>query len=191
MVVDRPALAFPRLIEGPRLTLRPWDAGDVDELGILILDSIEHLRPFMAWVIAEPMAAEDRAVALAKWEHDFVSGTKDAVYGVFLGERPVGSCGLHRRGGPETLEIGYWIGSDHLRHGFAAEAAELLTDVAFRFDSINCVEIRHDAANFASGGVPKKLGFTHVGEADGPHVAPAQTGREWVWATTREAWASR
>ncbi len=76
----------------------------------------------------------------------------------------VGSSGLHRRIGPGGLEIGYWIHPRHLRRGLATEVARQLTDRAFADPSVDRVEIHHDRANAASGGVPAKLGFELVGE---------------------------
>jgi RimJ/RimL family protein N-acetyltransferase len=63
--------------------------------------------------------------------------------------------------GPNAREIGYWIRADHLRQGYATEAAAALTRVAFEVDGIDRVEIHCSPKNLASAGVPRKLGFTH------------------------------
>jgi RimJ/RimL family protein N-acetyltransferase len=77
----------------------------------------------------------------------------------------VGGCGLHRRRA-ECLEIGYWVGSDRHRRGYATAAAQCLTDSGFAcVDGVARIEIRMDRANVASAGVPAKLGYELAGEA--------------------------
>jgi len=97
----------------------------------------------------------------------------------------VGSSGLHRRGARDSVEIGYWIHVDHLRQGYATEAANALTQAAFATPSIARVEIRHDKANTASAGVPERLGFTFVGETSDEITAPAEVGIEVRWVSYR------
>ena len=63
----------------------------------------------------------------------------EAVYGAFVGDEVVGSCGLHRRSGPEVLEIGYWVHVDHLGRGYASEIAATLTTAAFAVPGIELV----------------------------------------------------
>ena len=53
------------------------------------------------------------------------------------------------------------------------------------------VEIRHDKANVASGGVPAKLGFTLVEEYTREITAPAETGTGYVWRMERNEWERR
>ena len=44
------------------------------------------------------------------------------------GERMLGGCGLHRRGGPASIEIGYWLRPDAVGRGVMTAAAGALTD---------------------------------------------------------------
>jgi hypothetical protein len=52
------------------------------------------------------------------------------------------------------------------------------------------VEIWHDRANVASGGVPRLLGYRLVGHrpARGSERAPGDEGIECQWLVTREEW---
>jgi RimJ/RimL family protein N-acetyltransferase len=110
------------------------------------------------------------------------------VLGVFLDGQVVGGCGLHRRLGPAGLEIGYWIHPSFLRRGLATSAARLLTGAAFTLPETTHVEIHHDKANEASGGVPRKLGFAFIGEQPDTPEAPGEVGIECRWRMTRERW---
>ena len=85
-----------------------------------------------------------------------------------------GGIGLMARIGPGGLEIGYWVRQAYTRRGLATAAAAALVEQAFRLPGVDRVEIVHDELNVASGGVPRKLGFTEVERApDGP----ARAGR--------------
>ena len=115
----------------------------------------------------------------------------DAVYGVFAGDDVVGGTGLHRRAGPDTLEIGYWVHADHVGRGYATEVSAALTDLAFTVEGIELVEIHHDEANVRSAAVPRKLGFAHVATAAREPQAPAEVGIEWIWRVDRATWSGR
>ncbi|HRE02394.1 MAG TPA: GNAT family N-acetyltransferase, partial [Ilumatobacteraceae bacterium] len=127
---------MPDRIETERLVLRRWRVEDMPLLRAAITASIEHLRPWMPWVQHEPVSDADRVALIESWEQRWRDGI-DFTMGVFLrdpdgvapgagGEISIGGSGLHRRGEPDSLEIGYWIHSDHIRHGYAREAAAAL-----------------------------------------------------------------
>jgi len=110
------------------------------------------------------------------------------VFGMFVGTVIVGVCGLHRRLGPDGLEIGYWVHAAYARKGHATRAAAMLVVLAFSFPEVELVEIHCDHLNHASQGVPRKLGFTLVGQQTKPIQAPNETGVQDVWRTTRSDW---
>ncbi len=170
--------------------LRRWRPADAELQHRAIVESIEHLRPWMAWVASEPLSLDRRRQMLAEWDSAWASGATFNFAVLFEG-RAVGSAGLHRRRGPGALEIGYWIHPRFLRHGFATTAARLLTDAAFAVDEIERVEIHHDKANVASAGVPQRLGYTFVGENPTRRLAPAETGIDCTWRMTRREWGAR
>ncbi len=181
---------LPSLIKTERLTLRHWTPEDVPALNAAVTASIEHLRPFMVWIAHEPMTVEARVDLINGWRRDWeVNG--DSILGVFLDEKPIGSAGLHRRNGENTLEIGYWIHKDFTRRGFASEVSAGLTDAAFAIPGVERVEIHHDKANTASAGVPRSLGFIMFVEAPRKIEAPGQVGIDCKWVMTREGWSTR
>lgn len=176
------------MIAGPGgLVLRRWVREDAEILGRAVADSLEHLRPWMPWIAQEPLSVTDRRRLIGEWERDWLAGG-DVVLGVFVDGSVAGGCGLHHRIGPGGLEIGYWTHAAFVRTGVATAAARLLTEAAFTRADIDRVEIHHDAANLASAGVPRKLGFRRVREvSDGRH-APGESGISCEWQITREDW---
>ncbi len=179
---------LPERVAGPDgLLLRRWVASDAAGLGEAIRESAEHLRPWMGWIAEEPLPIDQRRKMINDWDRDWAQGG-DVVLGAFLAGRIAGGCGLHRRIGPDGLEIGYWIHTAFLRRGLATRVAHALTGAAFAVPGITRVEIHHDKANQASAGIPRKLGFSWLGEAPDEPVAPGDTGVEWRWAMDRHTW---
>jgi ribosomal-protein-serine acetyltransferase len=189
--MGRVPAVLPERIEGADgLLLRRWTPGDAEALGRAVGESIDHLRPWMGWIAQEPTSIEDRSARLEEWERDW-RRAGDVVLGIFLFDRVVGSCGLHRRIASDGLEIGYWIHPSFTRRGLATRAAWLITDAALAQPDISHVEIHHDKANVASAGVPRKLGFQFIGEGRDDPEAPADLGVEWRWRMDKEIWQAR
>jgi ribosomal-protein-serine acetyltransferase len=149
-----------------------------------IIDSLDHLRPWMPWVSPEPLELADREHLIADWLDRWDAGA-EFQFGVFEGNALVGGCGLHRRVGPAGLEIGYWTRSGETGRGVATEAAGYLVRAAFSMPQIEFVEVHHDRANVLSGRVPQHLGFTLIEERDDAATAPAEVGVECVWRLSR------
>jgi len=178
---------LPEHIEGDGVLLRRWRPGDAQALDRAVAESADHLRPWMAWMALEPQNVEQRRAMFAEREREWARGG-DVMLGVFVSGRVAGSCGLHRRRGPRTLEIGYWIHPSFTRRGLATLVAGMLTDAAFSVSGIEHVEIHHDKANVASAGIPRRLGFGFVGEARDAPDAPAAVGIDCTWRMDRERW---
>ncbi len=166
--------------------LRHWRVEDAEALGRAVEASLDHLRPWMPWAADEPQPLERRVALIRGWEAELRAGTGEFL-GVWLDGEVVGSCGLHRRIGPGGVEIGYWIHPGFTRRGLATEVARRLCERAFADPAIDRVEVHHDRANHASGGVPAKLGFELVGDTPRAPQAPAEEGVERVWRLTRAA----
>ncbi|MGH3264185.1 MAG: hypothetical protein ACRDNS_19565, partial [Trebonia sp.] len=68
-VADR----FAELITGPgKLVLRRWLKDDAAILEAAVMESIEHLRPWMPWAADEPLSAVKRRALIAEWEGDWL-----------------------------------------------------------------------------------------------------------------------
>jgi|HubBroStandDraft_3_1064219.scaffolds.fasta_scaffold79771_2 ribosomal-protein-serine acetyltransferase len=166
--------------------LRRWRATDADaELCFrLVSESLEHLRPWMAWATADYDLADAQAY-LERCEDSWAERSAFQ-YLIIAGGRPAGSAGLMARIAPGGLEIGYWVHPAATCRGVATATSAALTEAAFALPGIDRVEIHHDQLNFASGRVPEKLGYTHVDTREGRfEPAPSDSGTILVWRITR------
>jgi RimJ/RimL family protein N-acetyltransferase len=154
----------PYRIETDRLVIRCYEPADAEPLRISTAANKEHLATFMPWAHLEPQTIEDKATLIRRFRGNFDLGN-EFVYGIFDPDsgRIVGGSGLHPRGEPGTLEIGYWIDKDHVGRGFATEAAAALVRAAFELFAIGRVDLRCDPRNAASARVAEKLGFVREG----------------------------
>ncbi|MFF7994415.1 GNAT family N-acetyltransferase [Kitasatospora xanthocidica] len=167
------------------VTLRRFAGqADLPELYTVIEESLEHLRPWMAWVgeHSRSRTAEYLAARAERW----ASGA-DYAYAIVLDGAIVGACGLHRREETpaDVREIGYWLHPAATGRGLATRAAAALVEQAFRLPGVEHVEIVHDPANRASGAVAARLGFTVRERRPAVATAPAESGEEQVWRLSR------
>jgi RimJ/RimL family protein N-acetyltransferase len=170
------------LIECGPVTLRRYRADDLDALLEAVASSVDHLSPWLPW--AESYSREAQGAFLAKAGRDWADGTAYG-YAITTGDVLAGGISLMARIGPGGLEIGYWVRRACTRRGFATTAAAALVEQAFGLPGIERVEIVHDELNVASGGIPRKLGFTRAGQRPIDPPSAAGTGTGVVWRLVR------
>src|SRR5271165_7031817 len=171
-----------KVIEYGPLTLRRYRDDDLDDLVRAVTESEDHLRPWLPWVTGH--SVESEAAFLAQSARDWESGIAYN-YAIRTEGALAGGIGLMARIGPGGLEIGYWVHRAFTRRGLATAASAALVEQAFRLPGVDRVEIVHDELNVASGGVPRKLGFTEVGRRAIEPPPPAGTGVGVVWRLVR------
>lgn len=83
--------------------------------------------------------------------------------------RLVGACNLTniRRGSQQTANIGYWVGENYSRQGFARAAVHATLKFGFNQLGLHRVEAAVRAENTASIKLLEKTGFTNEGTARG------------------------
>ncbi|WP_043629279.1 GNAT family N-acetyltransferase [Nonomuraea candida] len=173
------------LVSG-RLVLRRWQRQDIDALARAIRDSHDHLLPWSLLAVGDSrdVATDLVTTARSEWERD-----EAYKYAILVEGLVVGGCGLMRRAGPGGLEIGYWLHGDWTGRGLVTEAVAVLIAAGFALDGVEWLEIRHDVANVASAGVPRRLGFAEVKLQTAPHAPsprmPGESGVVRVWRKTR------
>ena len=150
-------------IETERLVLRCWSEEDASQLREAIDISLDHLREWMPWAMAESRSIEVTRELLRGFESKFKAG-EDFVYGVFKRDESevIGGSGLHPRIGAGGLEIGYWIRVDRTRKGYATETARALTEAGLGIPGMERIQIHCDPQNVGSRRVPEKLEFRLV-----------------------------
>lgn len=157
-------LEIPEVFETERLVLRAPCVESAAAIAEAVAESIEELRPWMAWASKTRSAADSEQHCrdmLAKWqsreELDFTFTDK-------AGGHMVGKGGLHTIDWAiPKFEIGYWIRSSCTRRGYATEAATGLVEFARDVLGARRVEITSDARNVASRRVAEKCGFVLEG----------------------------
>jgi ribosomal-protein-serine acetyltransferase len=171
------------MIEHGPVTLRRYRPDDLGALLQVTTASAEHLRPWLPW--AQDLDPDAEARFLAQAQADWDAGT--AYNYMIVAEGTLsGGIALMTRIGPGGLEIGYWVRQDRTRRGLASAATAALVAQAFRLPGVDRVEIVHDELNVASGGIPRKLGFTEAGRRPIDPPAMAGTGVGVVWCLRKE-----
>jgi RimJ/RimL family protein N-acetyltransferase len=154
----------PYRIETDRLVIRCYEPADAPLLKDAVDSSIDHLLPWMPWARYEPQTLAEKVDQLRDFRGQF-DRDENWIYGVFSrdGSRQVGGGGLHPRGGPDSLEIGYFIRADSIGQGLATELTAVLTRVGFELCGLARVDVQIEPHNERSLAIPRKLGFTHEG----------------------------
>lgn len=162
--------------------MRRWREQDAPALHQVVQESIEHLRPWMAWV-SDGYPPEAATAFIASTAGDWVKGTAFN-YAIVVSGRLAGAASLMARVGPGGLELGYWLHPDQVGRGVATRAASLLVAEAFRAGAQR-VEIVTDVANTRSAAIPKRLGFTVVDRRPPQEpVTSGEDGLDVVWRLT-------
>lgn len=185
---------LPRVVVGERLRLEVWNPHRATEIRELVDRSRDELSDFLAWAI-EPLSADAEERLHADFEERWRAGYMVG-WAVVEDGHARGTLGLHRRSGPDELEIGYWLATDATGRGLMTRAAEMATDVAFATQGVDVVEILHDAANHRSEGVPRRLGYHRVAAFSKDHgpgevVARRESGIRVRWSIGRDEWLAR
>ena len=169
-------------IEHGQVIVRRYREDDLGAVLAAVTESAAHLSPWLPW--AANYSRESAEAFLDSSDQGWDDGTAYN-YAITTAGALAGGIGLMARIGPGGLEIGYWVRQAFTRRGLATAAAAALVEQAFRLPGVDRIEIVHDELNVASGGVPRKLGFTEVGRCVMDMPAPAGTGVGVVWRLVR------
>ena len=102
----------------------------------------------------------------------------------------LGCCGIETDAMGTTVDLGYWLGEPHWNKGYATEAAQALTDMAFRTRDIGHIDARCRVMNVASRRVIQKCGFQFQGSGLVPSLAlGGSIAVEW-YRLDRKTWIS-
>ncbi|HET9109486.1 MAG TPA: GNAT family N-acetyltransferase [Ktedonobacterales bacterium] len=161
---------FDQLV-GERVIVRPHKQSDFDQVWEAIQESRDDLRPWLPFADQTP---DDLRDYLARTEAKWI--TRETL-GMAIVEREsghlAGNIGLMVRSWDiGSFEIGYWLRSSAVGHGYISEAVRLVTDFAFDHLDANRVMIRCDAENARSAAVPTRLGFMLEGRMRRDFTSP-------------------
>jgi RimJ/RimL family protein N-acetyltransferase len=142
-----------------RLVLRPLNLGDAPTVCALagrreIADttiSVPHPYPVekaQEWIRRQTMSP----------------GSEEFVFGITLKGTLIGAIGLRDMDYEHNqAEMGFWIGVDWWKHGYATEAARAMVRYGFQTLQLNRIIAHHMARNPASGRVLQKIGLKQEG----------------------------
>ncbi|HEU5318451.1 MAG TPA: GNAT family protein [Chloroflexota bacterium] len=157
-------IEFPEELHGRRVVLRPYAPDDAAALKDAVEESRESLRPWMPWWNTHQTLEESVDFCVrsrARWllRENMNAGVWDRSTGRYLG-----GSGFHD---PDwrvpKLEIGYWLRTSAVGHGYMTEAVQVLTRAAFEVLDANRVEIRCDSRNTRSRAVAERCGYVLEG----------------------------
>jgi RimJ/RimL family protein N-acetyltransferase len=181
--------AMPDVLEAGSLALVRSSPEFVDEVLEAVRSSFAELQRWMHWAQTMPTREQQRE-ALAEGDTAFDAGTE---FGFLFRETAtgalVGGGSVHRRVGPGSVEIAYWVRSDRHNRGYATRATDVMTDAAFTYlADVDRIEIHMDCANIASARVPEKLGYRLLRTQQQEKLALGHTGEGYVWQKHRDEW---
>ena len=127
-------VTVPQVIDlGDGFVLTRARPGDELWIATAVEQSLEHLRPWMAWATPEQTSVDAQAARLARAADDCVRRWRALGYLVRHGRDPrvLGAASLMRRRRSDVVdapawEIGYWTHVDWCRRGLATRAARAL-----------------------------------------------------------------
>ncbi|WP_310550893.1 GNAT family N-acetyltransferase [Paenibacillus glufosinatiresistens] len=167
-------LSFPDSFETNRLLIRAPRTGDGADLCAAIRESLEELRPWMAFAQTEPdPKSSEKVTRLGRDEFkqrtDLPLRLYDRETGGF-----VGCSGLHRIDWSlRRFEIGYWIRTSCAGMGYMTEAVNGIVDWAVAELGANRLEIRCSGRNRRSAAVAERCGFVLEGVLRRNQKSPA------------------
>ena len=162
--------------------LRRERAGDESLIAARVAANLDHLRPWMPWATPENATVAAQRERLEKVEQTWDDAQDHSFLLLDAAETTLlGIFGMHRRIGPNAIEIGYWLSHDTVGKGYATRAAEALTRVALALDDVSRVEIHCDEANVRSAKVPERVGYRLDRIEPDEIEAPGEIGRSMIW----------
>ena len=164
------------------LLLRRERLDDDHLVAAAVEQNLDHLRPWMPWAVPAAATATAQRERLIGAEKCWDEGTDYSFLPLDASEqRLLGIFGLHRRIGPEAIELGYWLDWESTGCGYATAGARALTAAALKLDDVSRVEIHCDEANRRSQLIPQRVGFRLDRIEPDEVEAPAEVGRSMIW----------
>jgi RimJ/RimL family protein N-acetyltransferase len=188
---NRPMLRPDFPIETARLTLRPFEAGDLD--GLYAIQSRPDVARYLYW---EPRDREQVRQALGIKIRQCALDDEGQVLNVAVIRRETGALmgdanlqwisREHRQG-----EIGYSFNPECHGRGFATEAAEVMLRLGFEGLKLHRIVGRLDARNEASARVLKRLGMRHEAHLVQNEFVKGEWADEAIYAMLEDEWLAR
>jgi RimJ/RimL family protein N-acetyltransferase len=170
--------------------IRIYRPGDGAELARAVMESYDHLRPWMPWASPD-VPVEESEVRVRGFVARYLQN-EEFVLGVFQGSHQIGSTGFHLRGGPigfGNAEIGMWIRASHAGQGLGTRVLQAMLKWGFEEWGWERLMWRCDSENLASARVAEKCGLTLEGVMRSDAIGVGGDRRDTrVYAMLRAEW---
>ena len=176
----------PAPIEGERLVLRVFAAGEAAALAGLLID-FEVVR--FAGEIPWPYDPGQASSFIAQSHRHFAHG-RDCVFAIERQEDSalVGCIALHADAGGQVARLGYWLGQAYWRRGYATEAIALVLAFGFTERPFTRIEAEAHVGNTASWKAMERAGMMFEGIVDLEFRFRGFTAPARRYAISRKAW---
>ena len=150
-----------------QISIRPFKTSDDTELQSAVLESVDHLSPWLDWATPRYSLGDAR-----RWvnESRTLWANQSAYRWIITNEksrRILGSVEISQSSAGAGL-MGYWLRRQALGKGICTQAARVALDYVFQSGLFDQVDLYIDPSNAASLAVAQKLGAELHGEkADG------------------------
>ncbi|MFT5287071.1 MAG: ribosomal-protein-alanine N-acetyltransferase [Planctomycetota bacterium] len=184
----RPIVEHMRLL-GELVVIRPIRPNDAAQVFRSVSGRDEILR-WLCW--PGPKDEAELATRFANWRTDeeLSSDYQFAICDV-ISNRLVGTISLRFSGHPDQGDIGYWVDADHWGRGFASEAVELVTYLAFHYGLGHVLFGWVFVGNEASKRVLEKSGYSLEYTSKKQVEKLGREIEEWYLLQTRAEWIPR
>ncbi|MDX0956801.1 GNAT family N-acetyltransferase [Sinorhizobium medicae] len=179
------------ILLSPRLVMRAPHEDDIDALAHLANNA--NIATMVSRM-PHPYTTADAAdfVRRAKAGTNGPGTIGKCVYAITKADNGafLGCCGVEPHADGKTVELGYWLGEPYWNQGYATEAAQALTDMAFRTRDIDQIDARCRVMNIPSRRVIQKCGFQFQGSGMvGSLALGGMVPVEW-YRLDRKTWVS-
>ncbi len=160
-------IKLPKQINAERIVLKGLTTPSfklAKSLYAVVDKSRDTLREWLSWV-DNTRSADEYMHFLVEWCQTHWKTKAGFAYMIMTKEtnQILGCIDLfHVSQENKTGEIGYWLASDAVGHGYMQEAVHALEDEAFKA-GINRIEIRNDTKNLRSAHISERCGYVLEG----------------------------
>ena len=151
---------YPAQLATERLILRPPTPHDAAGVLNAVSASYAELHRWMPWAKV-PYGIDEATQFCADARTKFEKGLDFTTLLILSPDHEIIGCAslISRNAEVPSFEIGYWLHTAFVGHGYVTEAARALTTIAFDSLLSRRVEIRMDGNNRRSWAVAERLGF--------------------------------
>lgn len=138
--------------------LRPYEAGEAEELFAVINANRQHMGAWLGWVAGT--TRPEHSLEFIEQSRRQIHEQQALSLGIFYDGRIIGGAGMYDwQQDIKLAQLGYWIARDYEGQGIVRRSVAGLVSYLFDVAGLNKMEIRYAPANKRSGYVAERLGF--------------------------------